>query len=283
MTAALTHERVKVAAMSAQAELVEDMSQDAEDEAVPAKRARDAPQSLLLLTHRQLIGYLGLSLPLGVYVLAGFVPTEGLVTWQPLPSVSAYYYSGAGDFFVGVLFAMALFLITYPGYQGVLKDRLLALTAGVAALGVALFPTEAPEGLREASSWRPLLGTMHLVCAVVLFSSFALFALWLFRLSDIPRWRDRDTEKDDCDHGLCTGLVGKGRGKVIGHERRASCGARRAALARAGRSLRRGGLYASSASTMPPLLPNLVMVSRPKPFCSTVRWTSASRTSCGKL
>jgi amino acid transporter len=65
----------------------------------------------------------------------------------------------------------------------------------VAALGVALFPTEAPEGLHEASSWRPILGTMHLVCAVVLFSSFALFALWLFRLSDIPRWRDRGAEK----------------------------------------------------------------------------------------
>lgn len=181
--------------MSVQAELVEDMPRDAAEEAAPARRARDVPRSLHLLTHRQLIGYLGLSLPLGVYVLAGFVPTDGLTSWRPLMSVSEYYYTGAGDFFVGVLFAMALFLFTYPGYQGVLKDRLLALVAGVAALGVAVFPTNAPGGAVPASWWRPALGTIHLACAAVLFSSFALFALWLFRLSEVPRWRDRDPEK----------------------------------------------------------------------------------------
>jgi hypothetical protein len=44
-----------------------------------------------------------------------------------------------------VLFALSLFLFTYPGYQWV--DRFVGCVGGVAALFVALFPTTAPKGL----------------------------------------------------------------------------------------------------------------------------------------
>jgi hypothetical protein len=169
-------------------------------EQVPARRQRDEPNHLDLLTHRQLIGYLGVALPLGVYVLAGYVPTRGLdQPWQVLDSISTYYYTGAGNFFEGTMFGIGLFLVTYPGYRNVLKDRIVAKIGGLAALGVALFPTKAPTGLQEPSWWSPMIGHVHVVSAVILFGTFAAFALWLFPKSDVPRWGDRPPEKRQRD------------------------------------------------------------------------------------
>ncbi|MGZ6249012.1 MAG: hypothetical protein ACXWMC_05305 [Syntrophales bacterium] len=46
--------------------------------------------------------------------------------------------------------------------------------------------------------WRPIIGVLHHVFAVVLFAMFAVFALWLFRITpsgeQVPpdkRWRNR--------------------------------------------------------------------------------------------
>ena len=80
-------------------------------------------ESLSQQAHRRLIGILGLLLPLLLYVFAGLRHTVGLPAWTPLNSISAYYYTGAVAIFVGVLFALALFLLTYPGYKGVIADR----------------------------------------------------------------------------------------------------------------------------------------------------------------
>src|SRR5213592_4599764 len=104
-------------------------------------------ESLSQQAHRRLIGILGLLLPLLLFIFAGLRHTVGLPAWTPLNSISAYYYTGAVAIFVGVLFALALFLLTYPGYKGVIADRLLGLVGGTAAILVALFPTSAPDGL----------------------------------------------------------------------------------------------------------------------------------------
>jgi hypothetical protein len=53
--------------------------------------------------HRQLIGYIGLLLPILLIVIAGFRPTHHLASWKILESVSAYYYTGAVAAFVGML------------------------------------------------------------------------------------------------------------------------------------------------------------------------------------
>ncbi len=53
--------------------------------------------------HRLLIGFLGLLLPVLLYVLAGLRSTTGLTSWRLLDSVSAYYYTGAIGVFIGVL------------------------------------------------------------------------------------------------------------------------------------------------------------------------------------
>jgi hypothetical protein len=100
--------------------------------------------------------------------------------------VSAYYYTGAVGIFVGVLFALALFLFTYGGYEGVVADRVVGSLAGAAALGVILFPTSAPGCLSEPSWWHRGFRVVHHVSAVALFVAFILLAIWLFRNPD-PR------------------------------------------------------------------------------------------------
>jgi hypothetical protein len=145
--------------------------------------------------HRRLIGLLGLLLPVLLYLIAGLRPTDGLPGWTVLPSVSAYYYTGAVGIFVGVLFALSLFLLTYQGYEGVVADRVVGRLGGAAALGVALFPTAAPAGLVEPSWWSPALRMVHYASAILLFSAFILFSIWLFRRSSAPRPEDRTPEK----------------------------------------------------------------------------------------
>jgi succinate dehydrogenase/fumarate reductase cytochrome b subunit len=150
-------------------------------------------------SHRQLIGYIGLGLPIILVLLAAIRPTTNLPRWGILDSVSAYYYTGAVAAFVGMLVALALFLLTYRGYRNKYHwvDRVAGITAGCAAIGVAFFPTEAPKGVPALAWWSKPVGVTHYVSAVVLFAMFALFSLWLFRLgtSDHPpagkRWRNR--------------------------------------------------------------------------------------------
>jgi len=156
---------------------------------------RHTPENMSQQGQRQLIGILGLLLPALIYVLAGLLPTVGLPRWRVLDSVSAYYYTGGVGVFVGVLFALALFLVSYPGYRGVAADRVVGRVGGIAAIIVALFPTKAPRGLLAPSWWRPRMAAVHYLAAVVLFTSFILFAIWLFRKSNIPRRQDRPPDK----------------------------------------------------------------------------------------
>ena len=150
--------------------------------------------------HRQLIGYLGLLLPVILLALDRMRPTIELTPWRPLGSISAYYYTGAVAALVGVLFALALFLLTYGGSHPHPADRAAGLLAGSAALGVAFFPTGAPTGMAGPSWWSPSTRTIHYVSAAVLFVMFIVFALWLFPKSRIPegaalpsgkKWRNR--------------------------------------------------------------------------------------------
>jgi hypothetical protein len=139
--------------------------------------------------HRQLIGYLGLLLPGLLYVLAGLRPTRDLPAWRLLGSVSAYYYTGAGGVFVGVLFGLGLFLFTYQGYADSRADRALGRVAAFCALCLALFPTTAPEGVAPPDWWNERMISIHNGAASLLFTTFSLFSLWLFRRSRIPKGR----------------------------------------------------------------------------------------------
>jgi heme/copper-type cytochrome/quinol oxidase subunit 2 len=145
--------------------------------------AAPRPDDLSDNAHRQLIGYIGLVLPFLLIFIA--LARDGMALWRSLESVSAYYYTGAVAAFVGMLVALALFLFTYRGYANEhhWADRWAANIAAIAALVVAFFPTQAPTGVAALTWWEPWMGVVHHVAAVVLFLMFAVFALWLFRLS----------------------------------------------------------------------------------------------------
>ena len=153
------------------------------------------PQDLSHRTHRSLIGYLGLLLPVLLYILAGLRPTAALPPWELLNSISAYYYTGAVAVFVGVLFALSLFLFTYRGYKGHWADRTVGIIGGLCALGVALFPTGAPDGLAKLMWWSPTTRTIHYLAAISLFIVFIVFSLWLFRKSSVPKGQQLPSDK----------------------------------------------------------------------------------------
>ena len=117
-----------------------------------------------------------------------------------LDSISSFYYTSAVGVFVGSLFALAMFLFTYGGYEGDYADRVLGKIAGAAAMGVAFFPTTPPFHITAPPWWHDWMVTAHYSFAVLLFLSFIAFALWIFRrtsvadkksIPDEKRWRNR--------------------------------------------------------------------------------------------
>jgi hypothetical protein len=162
------------------------------------------PDDLSDYVHRQLIGYIGLSLPFVLYFLAGVRGAPGTERWDFLDSISAYYYTGAVAAFVGLLVALALFLFSYQGYRNTHHrwDRLIAGTAGFAALGVAFFPTTAPTD-SVPPTWIAPTVWLHYASAVVLFGSFAAFCLWLFRLKAPNEHVTRDKSRRNRIYLLC--------------------------------------------------------------------------------
>lgn len=109
-------------------------------------------------------------LPLGVLVLA---PEEGLQ-----PTVSDYVDTVMGDVFVGVLFAIGVFLYFYVGYEiapedppFLPSDNVAGNLGGLFAIGVALFPTTSSVGFVQS---------VHFLSAAALFLTLAYFAIWQF-------------------------------------------------------------------------------------------------------
>jgi len=85
---------------------------------------------------RKIIGLLGIFLPILIYVFHG----------ELLSSISHYYYSRSAVFFIAILFAFGLFLVSYKGYEidkdsEILSDNFITNIGGIAALLVVLLPT----------------------------------------------------------------------------------------------------------------------------------------------
>ncbi|MGH7617354.1 MAG: hypothetical protein ACREPM_09020 [Gemmatimonadaceae bacterium] len=175
---------------------------------VPLAHA-DSSDDLSNRAERVIIGAIGLVLPVALILLAAWRPEHPEERWKLLESISAYYYTGATAAFVGTLGSLALFLFAYQGYHNRWHalDIRAARLAGAAAIGVAFFPTEAPAGYHAAVWWSPWIGIVHYTSATVLFSSFAFFALYLFRRTDPAdpsrANRSRDKERRDAVYLVC--------------------------------------------------------------------------------
>ncbi len=116
---------------------------------------------------RILIGASGILLPF-LLIIGNYIYADTFIIEF---SVSDYYDNGtAGDIFVGILFVLGFFLMSYKGYDK--TDSRAANFGCVFALGAALFPT---------TSSNHTVYIMHFVFSLLLFSVFIFFSLYLFR------------------------------------------------------------------------------------------------------
>lgn len=131
------------------------------------------------LVMRVLVGALGIALPL-LLVLGEPLLFDG----QPFPrgSLSAYYYSGARELFVGALCAIGVFLVTYKVAERS-GENWLSFFAGVAVTVVALFPTGRPGIGVTPTPLQNLLGEttverIHFTAAAVFIGSLAVISYY---------------------------------------------------------------------------------------------------------
>jgi hypothetical protein len=150
---------------------------------------------------RKAIGCLGMVLPFILAVGGAVFFSSGIQN-----SVSDYYYTGMRDVFVGVLFAMGVFLFSYRGYSN--RDNLTANIAAVCVMGTALFPTTPPD----PSALSALIGKVHIAFATTYFITLAYFSLVLFTKTDAtrpttPRKLQRNAVYRVCGYAIAIALV----------------------------------------------------------------------------
>lgn len=138
---------------------------------------------------RQILGILGFCLPI-LLIIGGL-----LALGQVEASISDYYHTLLRDLYVGIMFAIAIFLICYTGHRRGVRDRLsddvITTIAGVAALGVAIFPN---EGHGMTSVTQALLGKetaviLHYCSAVVFLGCVGSVSFFRFARTAQPHRR----------------------------------------------------------------------------------------------
>jgi hypothetical protein len=164
-----------------------------ENPAVPPTPAVQKRRNALVLSYRalqQFLGYLGLSLPL---MLLGYA---GLSGFGLEPSISDFYYTPMSDILVGTLCAIGVFLLFYRGYDPLprerISDRQVSFIAGLAAIGVAIFPVHRehyipcnlakPDCISSGLTIHP--DWFHYGSAAILFLCLSLFCIVLFTRGD---------------------------------------------------------------------------------------------------
>jgi len=134
------------------------------------------PNDSLVLSYlglRKAIGIIGMALPF--VLIFGKMLLEGPGIQ---PSISDYYYTVMRNVFVGSLCSIAIFLMSYRGYER--RDMIAGRIACFFAVCTALFPT-APS---NPTAQEVMIGTFHLLSAATFFLTLAYFSLALFRKTD---------------------------------------------------------------------------------------------------
>lgn len=142
----------------------------------PASGGTEKPFILSYLGMRQLAGWVGFVLPFAVTLGNWPHALEG--------SISAYYFTRTGAWFVGSLWVIGFFMVSAKGYVQSGKrpwDEIGGRLAGVFALGVALIPM---NYCGVKSGWVHYRGWLHWTCAALLFFVLALMCIKLFTRTD---------------------------------------------------------------------------------------------------
>lgn len=123
------------------------------------------------ITLRVAVGLIGMVLPFVLAIGKSVFDGPGL-----LSSISGYYYSSLRDVFVGAICAVAVFLMTYRGYER--ADSVAGIIACISAIGLAWFPTSPAI---DPTAREMAIGRVHLGFAAAFFLTLAFFSLFLFR------------------------------------------------------------------------------------------------------
>lgn len=129
-------------------------------------------------------------------------------------SLSAYYYSGVRELFVGSLCAIGVFLVTYKVAERSLENR-LSTYAGVFVIVVALFPTGRPGKRVPATPLQDLLGEtwverIHFTAAALFITSLAVISYYFARPPQEPPSNDDGLPRSFWRryHLTCVALIG---------------------------------------------------------------------------
>jgi hypothetical protein len=159
------------------------------------------------LTLRRAVGAIGMGLPFvlvtGSVVIRYWCPCSCSAPSAILQdSISDYYGTPLRNLFVGLLFAVALFMFSYKGYE---NDHVAGKLASAFAVLVALFPTTSP------CRW---IRSVHALSAASLFSVFAVFSWFLFTKTDQSTPRPEKLERNRvyrfCGAGIAACIVSIG-------------------------------------------------------------------------
>ena len=151
--------------------------------------------------------FMRLSSPAGDRGAAVLVFGEPLV-FDGMPfvrgSLSAYYYSGARELFVGLIWAIAVFLLIYKIVEWS-RESLLSSVAGLAAIAVAVFPTGRP-GRRLSARRRCRTGSARVAVEKIHFVAAAVFIAALGLIS--PYFARYRTDEQRELHWAAVGAIG---------------------------------------------------------------------------
>ena len=118
--------------------------------------------------------YHTIRLIIGVIAMV-FPAVVGILASQITDSISWSYHTNARDFFVGFLFVIGAFLISYKGRN--LRENLVGWAGGIAACVTAISPTAICVGVNCPSDWK---SNIHYLGAIILFSTTVYFCLVAF-------------------------------------------------------------------------------------------------------
>ena len=138
---------------------------------------------------RQALGLLGIAFPF-LLLLGGWLENARIE-----PSISDYYHTTLRDIFVGSLFAIGIFLVSYKGHAREkgewMSDNLAATLAGIGAFGLAIFPNQLVPGTKNIFEF--YLGTYakwgHFLSAFLFLGAMAYIALFKFARTAKPARR----------------------------------------------------------------------------------------------
>jgi protein-S-isoprenylcysteine O-methyltransferase Ste14 len=108
------------------------------------------------------------------------------------------------DVFVGILCAIAFFMLSYKGYE--LSDKIAGNLGCILAVGVALFPMTPEEG--TVTSIARIIGSVHLILATLFFLTLIYFSLFLFTKTDPEKTPTRGKVKRNKVYKVCGYTMG---------------------------------------------------------------------------